>query len=105
MTLVEVKTKLKTTGLPVAYRAFKGPVNPPFIAYFVDSEEVRGSDHKNLIVDRDLVIEFYSDSKEEATERAIENLFNGFDVSKTEEWIESEKMLQVVFYINDVFKL
>ena len=105
MTLTEVKTRLKTIGLPVAYRVFKEAASPPFIAYYVDGEEVRGGDFENLIVERELTIEFYSDTKDEATERLIENLFQGFDISKSEEWIDSEKMLQVVFYINDVFRI
>jgi len=105
LTLAEVNIKLKTIGIPVAYRAFKTDTNPPFIAYYVDGEEVRGGDFDNSIVNRTLSIEFYSDTKSEATERTIENLFQGFDISKSEVWIDSEKMLQVIFSLTDAFKL
>jgi len=104
MTLAQVFTKLKTLGLPVTYRAFKTVVSPPFIVYFVGSEEVRGGDFDNSIIDRSLTVEFYSDTKNETTERAIEALFIGCDITKNEAWIDSEKMLQVAYSIDYVFK-
>ena len=104
MTLTQVYMKLKTLGLPVAYMAFKTVVSPPFIVYFVDSEEVRGGDFDNSIIDRSLTVEFYSDTKNETTERAIEALFVGCDIKKSETWIDSEKMLQVAYDIDYVFK-
>ena len=33
MNLIDIKTKLNTLNIPVAYDHFKNKVNPPFIAY------------------------------------------------------------------------
>ncbi len=104
MTLTQVYAKLKTLGLPVAYMAFKTVVSPPFIVYFVDSEEIRGGDFDNSIIDRSLTVEFYSDTKNETTERAIEALFVGCDITKSETWIDFFFKQKTAYEIDYVFK-
>ena len=104
MTRDEIFSRLKTLGLPVAYREFKNPAELPFIAYYIESEEFSGSDYENLIIDRILVIEFYSITKDDKTEQNIEELFTEFEISKDEEWIDSEAMLQITYTIHYKFK-
>lgn len=91
--------KLKETGLPVAYRCFNQPTEPPFIVYLYGSSD-------NMIADGTIYkeigtffIELYTDKKDIAAEQLVEDVLKelGLVYQKHENYIDSEKMIQVVY--------
>lgn len=101
MTQAELYTMLTSLGLPVAYRAFKEPTDPPFICYLFTYDNDVKADNYNYAKIRNFDIELYTDKKDITNEQAIENMLdtNRLPYSKTEAWIESEQMLQVIYTI------
>ncbi len=101
MTQAELYTLLKTSDLPVAYRAFKKRQAPPFICYiFSDSQDFL-ADNINYSPVGMFDIELYTVDKDPTTEAALESLFttNRLPYDKTEAFIESEKMLKITYTI------
>lgn len=106
MTQAELYTALVSLSLPVAYREFKGTTEnpapkPPFICYqFTGSADLM-ADNQNYAEVSDFDIELYTDEKDLDSEKLIEDLLktNHLPYSKTEEFIDSEKLLQVVYSI------
>lgn len=102
MTLAELFTSLKTTGLPVAYREFKStPENPapapPFITYNFTFDNDMKADNINYVGISNIDIELYTDEKDPTTEKLVEAVLKSY--SKAEAWIDSEKMIQVIYTI------
>lgn len=108
MTLAELKTALESVNNnafvgKVAYRAF--PVNSapdlPFICYMEDDTENFLADSKVYYKIQNVNIELYTDHKDTATEEAIEAMLSDHMLvwQKSEYYIESEDMLQVIFEI------
>jgi hypothetical protein len=101
-----LKTLLKTTGLPVAYHHFKNspeqpPPKPPYIVYLFSHSSNFGADNQVYSqVDNDQV-ELYTAKKDQASEKLIEDLFDANDIywEKTETYIESEGLYQVLYEI------
>lgn len=89
---------LAAIGLPVKEDHFKVPPALPYIL-FTQEATSRGGDMANLIVDREIDIELYSESIDTANEAKIEALLDALPVehTKTRTWIDSEKFYQTVF--------
>lgn len=89
--LTIIKTWLETTGLKVADTAFRTPPPLPYIV-FRTTDNVRGSDTKNNLVDRSITIELYSEKKDETSESLIESLMDVkvYQYSKFSTYINSE---------------
>ena len=100
MELKEFYARLKQLKIPIAYRCFEKKTPLPFGVYFVDYEDVRGADYKNLINDKQIIIELYTANKNITLENKFEDLFSEFEMEKYEAYIESEKMLQVAYHMN-----
>lgn len=106
MRLEEINEALKTLNIPVAYRSFKEkPDSIPFCVYYIDSENIRGSDFENLILERDVTIELYTENKDTDIEIMIENLFHNYEINKDEYYIDDEKLLMNVFKFTLINKL
>ena len=75
MELPEIREKLLTLGIPVAYLRFKAPQTPPYAVYFESDTEIRGADAYNLYRDVEITVELYSPKKNPQLERRLENLF------------------------------
>lgn len=105
MKLSEVYTRLGTLNKPVAYLAFKSAHNPPYIVYYENGANFHGSDEKNYIKDMTVVIELYSESKDMALERQIEDLFSDVELNKSEDiWIEDENLLMIAYEFTTINK-
>lgn len=82
MELEEIREKLLTLGIPVAYLQFKSPQTLPYVVYYESDTEITGADHYNLYRDVEITIELYSDTKNTALERRLENLFREVEIDK-----------------------
>lgn len=92
---------LKDTGLPFAYDHFTEgeAVDPPFICYLLPGSHNFAADgkvyHKVSIVH----LELYTDEKNPSLEQAVEAVLDSGEVfyDKTEVWIGSEKLYEVLY--------
>lgn len=101
MTQEELFSVLKLTGLPVAYHHFKKPPNLPYIVYLLTYSDNFGAENKVYHKIDNYQVELYSAIKDLASEQLLEDLFDDNDIyyDKTETYIESENLYQVMYEI------
>ena len=92
---------LEETGIPFAYDHFaegESP-DPPFICYLLPQSDNFSADGKVYLKVSSVNIELYTDSKDLAVEQTLEAVLNthGIFYDKTEVWIESEKLYEVLY--------
>ena len=94
-------TLLKSTGLPVAYHHFTSPPSPPYIVYLFAYSSNFGADNKVHSQADNYQVELYTKTKDPTSEALIEGLFDANDIywDKTETYIESEGLYQVLYEI------
>lgn len=103
MTYTQIAAMVSEIGIPAAYYQFpedqENPVQPPFICYYFDSSSGFAADDQIFAEDAGLIIELYTDNKNFALEQTVKNVLNaaGLPWSRTEAWIDTERMLQVTF--------
>ena len=100
MTYKQIDTMVGLMGLPYAYYQFpKTGQEPPFICWFITGIDDVYGDNSNYQRIVSLTIEFYSDEKDFTNEAAIESqlTMSGLTYTKTETYIDSEKMHQTVY--------
>lgn len=101
MTTQEIYEGLKSLGYPVAYSHFaEGNVPaPPFITYYYPGTDNFSADGIVYVPINEVDIELYSNTKNLDAEKKIEDwlTMNGLFYEKLEYYIESEKMIQVIF--------
>lgn len=101
MQAVDIKTVLEQCGLPLAYRMFpEGGAPPlPYVVWYIDSETNFAADGENYHNIKHLTVELYTRLKDIASETAVEAALGKLGVwEKTEEYIDSEKCYQIVYY-------
>jgi hypothetical protein len=98
---VALFTLLKSTGLPVAYHHFTSPPSPPYIVYLFAYSSNFGADNKVHSQADNYQVELYTKTKDPAAETLIEDLFDANEIywEKTETYIESESLYQVLYEI------
>lgn len=101
MTKAEVVGMLEEIGLPFAYDHFAEgeAVNPPFLVYLYPRANNFAADGVAYYkIDR-LQMELYTDKKDIGLEERVEAVLDryGFFYSKSETWISSEKMYEVLY--------
>lgn len=108
MTLAELKTALEGVNNDafvgkVAYRAFPISAAPalPFICFMEVSSDNFVADSQVYHKITEVNIELYSDQKDTVSETGIESMLNDNLIvwDKSEYYVESENMLQVVYGI------
>ena len=94
-------TLLKTLNLPVAYHHFTSPPSPPYVVYLFAYNTNFGADNKVYDAKKNYQVELYSKAKDLASEKLIEDLLDANDIywEKTETYIESEGLYQVLYEI------
>ena len=101
MTTQEFYKGLKSLGYPVTYSHFaEGNVpDPPFITYYYPGTDNFSADGLVYVPIYEINIELYSRTKDLEAEGKIEEWLtkNGLFYEKLEYYIESEKMIQVIF--------
>lgn len=101
MTLEDLAGMLEKTGFPFAYDHFaegESP-DPPFICYLLPQSDNFSADGKVYLKVSSVNIELYTDSKDLAVEQKLEAVLDthGIFYDKTEVWIESEKLYEVLY--------
>ena len=96
--LIEIMNKI---GLPFAYDHFsEGELpNPPFICYLLPGSDNFSADGRVYYKINEVRIELYCGSKDPALEATLEAVLDehGIFYNKTEVWIESEKLYEVLY--------
>ena len=92
---------LSEMALPFAYDHFsEGEMpNPPFICYLLPGSDNFSADGRVYYKINEVRIELYCGSKDPALEATLEAVLDehGIFYNKTEVWIESEKLYEVLY--------
>lgn len=105
MTFAEIITMMDDikalTSAEYAYDHFaegEAP-NPPFICFLMPESRDFIADDTNYFKQRELDIELYTDAKNPGLEELIEAELENYEFvySKTETWIESERLYEVLY--------
>lgn len=103
MELKEIRDRLLSLDLPVAYLRFKKAQKLPFIIYYESDTEIKGADNYNLYRDVEITIELYTEDKDPQLERRLENLFREVEIDKgCDTVIENEEMLLTAFSFHTI---
>lgn len=98
----ELKTILEQLNIPVAYNHFNTATTPPFLIYRRASQSNFGADNKVYEKINNYYIELYTEYKDVELEEQLEELLNSYDIFfnvEGEEYINDEKMYQIVYSI------
>lgn len=99
MLLTDLLTKLESTGMPVTYSFFREPQDPPFLVYFEPyTNNFQADDHVYRVRPR-YQVELYTQYKDPKAEENVEDVLHDLNWDKTETFIDSEELFQVVYTI------
>ena len=101
MTIENLVEMLQEMEIPFAYDHFaegESP-EPPFICYLLPGSNNFAADGKVYFKINQVRIELYTDSKDLAVERKVEMVLDesGIFYNKSEVWIQSEKLYEVLY--------
>lgn len=99
MTVAEMKTLLDTLKIPVAYRFFRAPQNPPFICFYVDGTNNDFADNSVYKTINQWTVELYTENKNPLLEASVEAILPPWN--KSESYIDTENMLLVAYSFED----
>lgn len=97
----KIKELLEETGFPYAYDHFaegESPA-PPFVCFLFPASDNFSADGRVYFKADETHIELYTDKKDPAAERKLEDVLDrrGIFYDKTEVWIESESLYEVLY--------
>ena len=92
---------LKEMGIPYAYNHFaegEAP-DPPFLCYPLPGSDNFSADGRVYHRISEVRLELYTDFKDLSSEQQVETALDaaGFFYNKTETWIDSEKLYEVLY--------
>ncbi len=101
MTIENLVEMLQEMEIPFAYDHFaegESP-EPPFICYLLPGSNNFAADGKVYFRINQVRIELYTDSKDLSVERKVEMVLDesGIFYNKSEVWIQSEKLYEVLY--------
>lgn len=101
MNYEEINEMMMEVGLPFAYHHFaegESP-QPPFVLFLSPGENTFSADSRMYHSFKTLHIELYTDEKSPETEQRVEEVLLRYNIyyTKSEVWIESEKLYEVLF--------
>lgn len=101
MTRVDISEMIRSMGLPFAYDHFaegESP-DPPFLVYLYPGSDNFAADGTVYFKRDKLHVELYTDKKDDDLEDRVESILNrnGLYYNKTETWIPSEKLYEVLY--------
>lgn len=104
MTEAELNQALKTIGLPVAYHSFKKAPSPPYLVYLFSYSGDMMADNQNYVEVSNFQVELYNTKKDPVTEKLVQDKLKelGLPYTKTETYIESEGLFQVLYLIQTI---
>lgn len=96
--LIEI---LERTNLPFSYDHFaegESP-DPPFMCFLLPGSDNFSADGRVYFKISEVRLEVYTDRKDPKTEKKIEDVLDDCNIfyNKTEVWIESEKLYEVLY--------
>ena len=101
MTHNELMEMLEETSLPIAYDHFAegDSPDPPFICFLYPASDNFSADGQVYYKISEVHVELYTDLKDPETEEKLEAVLDrhGISYNKTEVWIESEKLYEVLY--------
>ena len=101
MTYEEINDMMAEMGLPFAYHHFaeRESPQPPFLLFLSPGKDTFSADNVAYHSFKQLDIELYTDKKSPALEEEIEDVLTQHEIyfTKTESWIASEKMYEVLY--------
>lgn len=101
MTYDEIRQMVKEMGSPSAYHHFEEgqSPDPPFVVYLYPGTNNFSADGTVYQAVNELDIELYTDRKDLEAEKKVETVLekHGFFYEKTETYLESEKMYEVLY--------
>ena len=101
MTHQEIYNMLASTNIPTVYLSWKIDTTPnlPYIVYYYPTSDDFVADNINFQSINALNIELYTANKDFTTESLIESVLknNSLAFRKTETWLESEDMYQILY--------
>lgn len=101
MTYTEVADMVESIGLDFAYYQFSEAAGqaPPFVLFYYPEDNDFIADGCNYVKKCRLIIELYTDNKDFEKEAAVEAVLknNGFVYSRAEQYIDSERMYEVIY--------
>lgn len=103
MTIKELYKQLKNLQLPVQYYMFQEGQAPtlPYIIYYNPTEQHANADNSTHLVNKDVIIEVYSDFKDITLEEKMRELFHNNKLTYTfqETYLKDERMYMVAYQI------
>ena len=101
MSYEEINEMMQEIGFPFAYHHFaegESP-DPPFTLFLSPGENTFGADALMYVSFKRLHIELYTDEKSPDTEERVEEVLLRYNIyyTKSEVWIESEKLYEVLY--------
>ncbi len=101
MTYEEINEMMQEIRLPFAYHHFAGGESPepPFTLFLPPGEDTFSADNLMYVSFKRLHIELYTDEKSPDTEQRVEEVLLRYNIyyTKSEVWIESEKLYEVLY--------
>ena len=97
MDLDQVYSRLKSTGLPVAYRAFRSLQEPPFIVYLTDGDNNFSADGRVYFSTHQIRVELYTREKDLSAEASVEAAFADIFYTKSQVFIDSEGVYETIY--------
>ena len=97
MDLDQVYSRLKSTGLPVAYRAFRSQQEPPFIVYMTDGDNNFSADGRVYFSAHQIRVELYTREKDLSVEAAVEAAFADIFYTKSQVFVDSEGVYETIY--------
>ena len=99
MTLLEVAQMVASIGLPYRYSHFSGTPQPPYVVFYYPSETDPHADNSNYINKRQLFIELFTKTKDQASEASVESVLrqHGLSWYKQTDFLNDEKLFQTVY--------
>lgn len=101
MTHNEIMAMLAESQIPVAYDHYaegESP-DPPFLCFRYPATDHFSADGRVYYLIAQVDVEVYTDRKDPELEKRIEDVFDAHDIfyEKSEVWIESEKLYEVLY--------
>ena len=93
-------------NIPFKEACFITPPDEDYIVYFCEVTH-RGADNKNLIMECDISLEFYSENRKEENSNKIRSALDFYGVEYNEtgrQWIDTEQLFQNVFQFTTIEK-
>lgn len=96
---MNILERLKSTGYPVAYRAFKERQEPPFICYFGTGSNNFFADGSNYLEKENIMIELYTRDRDLIAEAKVKAAISDYAFNWTQDYLDGEQVYLTTYEI------